>query len=830
MKTTQREGSREGSPRHILRWGAALLLAGFLLGSLLPSMGGKVEAAPQRANATHIVISEFRTRGPNGGYDEFIELYNPTSGTIDIGTWEIWGSNASGSTSLRATIPVSVNLAAGKHYLIANTRANGYSGAYDVGYTTGITDNGGVALLSGGTEIDKVGMSTGSAYYETSPLSPLSGNNNQSYERKFGGGNANSIDNDDNSNDFLHNDGSSNMSNPQTFSDAATFCGTSSPDLIINEVAWAGTEASSDDEWIELYSPLGGNFNLTDWRLVAEDGSPDIVLSGFTSSDGYFLLERAREENVTTGITDIDGGVSNQIYSGKLEDTGEILRLRAPDGTIVDTANANGGAWSHGRISPASSMERMSTSADTDNNWVTNIGTHANGNSNGQDAAGNDIYGSPGQKNWGYSVTYTPTNTATPTSTGTSTPLPPTQTPTATATATAPASLTVLINEVGWSGTSASSTDEWIELYNASDFAVDFDAGWKLISTDGGIDITLTGTLADGNYYLLERTDDNTISDIAADLIYSGSLSNDGEYLKLLAPDGSVVDTANNDGGSWPAGSASPNYGSMERNGIVTDKSSSWFTNTGAVRNGLDAEGNKINGTPKQANWAISVTATASPKPSATYIYIPSSSTPTSYPYQSIVLNEVLPRPGHDWNGDGIINTNDEFIEIINRGNSDASLSNWKLQITSDSSTYALPNITLKAGGRVAIFGNTSHLHLSDKGDTVRLLKSNNQISDVVTYTIATTADHSWCRFPEHGYWNPNCFPTPHEENALHGDFNKTPYSIHALCPIPDTVPEAITLVECSALGTNIISADFWDYDSWEIWITGRAKHPTWVR
>src|SRR5205823_582902 len=94
-----------------------------------------------------------------------------------------------------------------------------------------------------------------------------------------------------------------------------------------------------------------------------------------------------------------------------------------------------------------------------------------------------------------------------------------------------PGSATVVIDEVAWAGTAASSSDEWIELKNNSAIAVDL-TGWTL--TDGGdVDIALSGSLAAQSFFLLERTDDTTISDIAADQIYVGNLSNSGESLTL---------------------------------------------------------------------------------------------------------------------------------------------------------------------------------------------------------------------------------------------------------------------------------------------------------
>ena len=588
-------------------------------------------------------------------------------------------------------------------------------------------------------------------------------------------------------------------------------------DVLINEVAWGGTVASSDDEWIELYSPGVPNFDLTGWRLVAEDGSPDIILSGVTSASGYFLLERGREENVETGDSVFDGGSSNQIFLGALDDSGELLRLRAPDGAIIDTANSNGGAWPNGRLSPASSMERMGTSADADDIWVTNIGTVKNG----KDAAGNDINGSPGQANWGYIVTHTS--------------IPPISTPTITPTPTA--SRTVMINEVAWAGTEASSGHQWIELYNTSDDDINL-LNWQITAADGTPTIDFLSadcanpncTIAKGGYFLLERTQD-TVVGIPADLIYTEALEEGGEFLKLISPTGQVVDTANNDGGGWPAGSALPDFGSMERSGVVADGSSAWFTFAGAPSAYLDASNKPINGSPGEANWAINVTATPSPIPTRTPIS--PTGTPTSYPFQSVVLNEVLPRPGHDWNGDGVVDFNDEYIEIINRGGSPVNLLNWQLddEYNSGSDPYRIPSITLQSGARIAIFGYTSHISLSDGGDTVRLLNSNSQIVDVLTYTVVKEADQSWCRFPENGFWNPNCFLTPNEENALRGIFiDQLQDPVRFACVAPDTVPDSISLIECGLLGMSIRDENFWDQDRSVLWLTGQNKWSTWFR
>jgi predicted extracellular nuclease len=165
-------------------------------------------AATAQAASTSVVISEFRVRGPNGGNDEFVELYNLSGTPVSIGGWKVRGSNSSGTVSTRATIAAGTTLGPGCHYLVTNssTTAGPYSGAVsgDQTYTTGVTDDGGIAVtLPDDTVVDQVGMSTGSAFKEGTPLANLGTTNlDRSYERKPGGAAGSGTDTDNNSADF----------------------------------------------------------------------------------------------------------------------------------------------------------------------------------------------------------------------------------------------------------------------------------------------------------------------------------------------------------------------------------------------------------------------------------------------------------------------------------------------------------------------------------------------------------------------------------------------------------------------------------------------------
>lgn len=786
-----------------MRWLSGWLLLCLLGAGLLGGARLSAQAAPEAQSAGNIVISEFRTRGPVNASDEFVELYNPTTNPVDMTNWVLRKSSGCGTTLTDLVTIGSISLLPGQYYLIANSPD--YSGLVspDQTYTTTVADNGGIALVDqSDVIIDQVGMCNVTAFIEGTNLAPMSGTSNQSYERKLGAADGNCIDLGDNSKDFIrHNGSAGNISNPQNSSSPQVSCGVPPAPLIevlINEVAWAGTLASSDDEWIELYNPDQTNpIDISGWRLVGESGSVDVVFPANTviQPDDYFLMERASSQ-VTNANEDY-------IYFGALPDAGDILRLRKPDGTVVDTANADGGSWPAGGLSSTGSMERMGVLADAPLSWVTNVNAASWTNT---DAAGNFVHGTPGRQNWGVGVTHTPIPTSTFTPSPTST--------------TAPTSaLTIVISEVAWAGTQSSSDDEWIELYNPGNKNVNL-TNWNLRSSDNSPNIKAEFkdiVLGPGEYLLLERTDDDP-TDVTGDVFYTGSLSNSGEILRLYDPNGFLVDTANSNGGLWPAGNAST-FASMQRSVISTDSNFTWVTYDAARDTGtkaLDASGNVIKGTPGRANVPFNVTATPTPRNTA----IPGSGSGSSGGVTLppvIGISEFLPRPGHDWNNDGVVDVFDEFIEIINAGRVDVNLSAYRLddEQSTGSVPFTLPSITLKPDERAVFYASDTGILLSDAGDTVRLLRGNTVV-DAYTYPVVRAPDQSWCRIPDRlGYWNDPCFPTPNNPNALTGTVplpaKPGPGSLPKVCLLPDTTPDVFVYAECEAGGEGVWNRQFWD-------------------
>lgn len=234
--------------------------------------------------------------------------------------------------------------------------------------------------------------------------------------------------------------------------------------------------------------------------------------------------------------------------------------------------------------------------------------------------------------------------------------------------------LDIVINEIAWMGTATSANDEWLELYNNTDDPINLD-GWILKTDYETPQINLTGIIPARGFYLLERTNDDTVPEILADKIYTGALGNNGESLKLYDASGNVVDEVNCSAG-WFAGKGKPEYKTMERiNPLISgNETSNWQSsqNSGGTPKMINGPGAEGNIGKEQA------TSKASSGP-------PETTTPS---FSGVVINEILPSPaGPDETG--------EWVEIFNQNNFEVDLVGWKIEdVSGKITTYTFPKET----------------------------------------------------------------------------------------------------------------------------------------
>ncbi|MBI4193208.1 MAG: lamin tail domain-containing protein [Candidatus Colwellbacteria bacterium] len=224
----------------------------------------------------------------------------------------------------------------------------------------------------------------------------------------------------------------------------------------------------------------------------------------------------------------------------------------------------------------------------------------------------------------------------------------------------------VILNEIAWMGTEASSADEWIELKNISAEPADI-SGWQLLDEKGDVKIKFdNGTrIESGAFFLLERTDDGTVPNVSANLIYRGALSNEREIVRLWNGRCAVIDEAKADP-TWPSGDAASKK-TMERDRIGPG----WHTSS--------LEG----GTPKQENSVpVQPAASASEQSSgggeqnnqqaANSQSSSSTSQSQSQNQSSFAISEIMyDLPGSD--------EGREWIEVRNTGAQDADLTEFRL-------------------------------------------------------------------------------------------------------------------------------------------------------
>ena len=176
----------------------------------------------------------------------------------------------------------------------------------------------------------------------------------------------------------------------------------------------------------------------------------------------------------------------------------------------------------------------------------------------------------------------------------------------------------VVINEVAWAGTAGSSADEWIELYNKTSRTLSL-ANMTLYADDFSPYLPLSGTIAPASYFLIERKNtgetneatESSVIGVTADLwtSFGVGLKNSGAENLTLAWKSSgeattTIDYVPKCGNNWCGGDLA-NYLTMERYDASSSGSDggNWGTAISSyIKNGTDASGGAIKGTPKSRN------------------------------------------------------------------------------------------------------------------------------------------------------------------------------------------------------------------------------------
>jgi hypothetical protein len=132
-------------------------------------------------------------------------------------------------------------------------------------------------------------------------------------------------------------------------------------------------------------------------------------------------------------------------------------------------------------------------------------------------------------------------------------------------------------------------------------------------------------------------------------------------------------------------------------------------------------------------------------------------------------LNEVMFAPRADYNGDGVGDDNDEYIELLNPGATPVDLSGWQLahtwsdelktrRFTFDAGSY------LNGGERLVLWRVDTGLYLDDLNEYVRLLTPDGREVDRIEW--AALGGGSVGRDEESGDWQEHTMASPGAANA----------------------------------------------------------------
>ncbi len=442
-------------------------------------------------------------------------------------------------------------------------------------------------------------------------------------------------------------------------------------DIVINEI---GAYEESGHEWVEIFNKGEKAVDLADWKFWEAETNHGLSLvqgENFVLESGEFALIVQNDVNFVLDYPEVTSTIFDSSW-GALNESGEEIGIKDAGGEFVERfIYIEAGEFS---------LERIDVGLQdyTDTNWV----EHEEGNTVGGRNFNVKEVGESEQEEDDIDDNNIDDNNI------------------------GDVLENVLINE--FVADPGVGEEEWVELYNGSDLAVDF-GGW--IIRDGvGVVFSLSGSIEADKYFLVELS--------------SSKFNNGGDVIILENDAGGVVDSVTY--GDWDDGDLSdnafiaPDGGSVARlidgldSGVDIDDFgvTTMFTPGGSniivpPLVGDDIEGNDDveNNTDDSNHNGGGGSVPVGPE----------------YRVGEIVINELVSDPA-----DGEV----EFVELVNNTNGVIDLSKWWIEDGSEARSVLSGSIS--KGGFFVL--EKPKGNLNNKGDVVLLFSPDGREMDSVTY------------------------------------------------------------------------------------------------
>lgn len=622
------------------------------------------------AAASQVVISEIQLAGATAD-DEFVELYNPTSSAVSLAGFRLTRKTSTGTQS-NLVASLTGSIPAHGYFLVGPPGFSGADATYSATMNR-IAANNSILLYSdaGVTLVDKVGLGTATDSETAATVSPGAG---QSVERFSAAGShdaagGNAEDSGNNSADFFL----QAAPNPQNTSSPIEPAAAENPDPDSGESSSSSSGSGGSDSSSSGSSSGGSDSSSSSSSSGGSSGAPaDLTapgtVSGLAAEPGVESVSLSWANPADSDLAGIlivrsaaalDTGPSGQYSAGQFLGAGTVVfaglaasfqatNLPAGQAAVFtlftfdssfnysadvsistiplapDTVRPTWPSPADFTATPGDGFVDLAWPAAADDRALADYFLEISLDGGASFGGGVSVSGT--SFTWPSLANGAPVSfrvVARDSAGNASDALLAAATPAGPSPTAAPGE--VIISEVAWAGSSVSSSDEWLELFNSSARSFNL-AGWQLAGAgSSGSAITIpAGILAPGGYFLVANNAENhafsageSVLNISPDFVAAAvSLSNSALQIQLLDSSSNLVDSAGS-GGVPPAGSTS-SFASMARiPGSAGGLAASWRSSGFAAN--LDS-GPPDLATPKAANFrgvdaAVSAVSVSSAAP-----------------------------------------------------------------------------------------------------------------------------------------------------------------------------------------------------------------------